>query len=181
MHPKTPDRVKLNAKKAAARIGLRLLQAVEDGQLFFEGTYRHRSVAISQGMEGLRRIVKEQRLRESAQRLRAYRQRGYITEVRKGRRRMLTLTERGWSMKFRLQVRSSPKRRDGKLLILAFDVPEKHAAYRQTLRGILRSCGFTRLQNSVWITQAEAEEPLTAWVRRLQAEDWVRLFLAEAL
>ena len=181
MRPKRPGRVKFNARELTIRSCLRLLQAADDGLLFFEGTYRHRRIAISQGMEGLRRAVKGREVRAAAQRLRAYRRRGYMIEKKIGSRRALALTERGKLMKLRLELRSAVKRRDGKLLVIVFDVPETQAGYRQTLRSALRSCGFNKLQQSVWVTDAAAEKPLTDWVNHLGAEDWIRLFLAETL
>src|SRR5512135_1673780 len=160
MHSKKPDRAKPNARKIVHENGLRLLRAVDGGLLFFEGTYRYRRVAISQGMEGLRRIVHEEELRTAAQRLRNYRQRKYIAERASGRRRLLVLTERGRFMKLRLELRCTPLRSDGKYLIVAFDVPERQSAYRKALRSILRECGFVRLQDSVWRTETSAERPL---------------------
>lgn len=94
---------------------------------------------------------------------------------------MLALTEKGRNAKSRLQIRVASKRRDGKILIVAFDIPEHQAGSRNTLRYFLRSCGFSRLQDSVWVTDREAESPLSAWLAQARLSDWIRVFLSEEL
>lgn len=47
---------------------------------------------------------------------------------------------------------------DGKWRVVTFDIPEKHAGLRRTVRNMLLRAGFIRLQHSVWIFPHECEE-----------------------
>ncbi|MEK7546097.1 MAG: CRISPR-associated endonuclease Cas2 [Patescibacteria group bacterium] len=169
--------------KKAADLGLRVLEAVDDGLIFMEGTRRYPHVAIGQGMEGLRRVFREEEARVAAQRLRDLRRRGQAKARKIGHRSMLVLTDKGKVAKLRLLTRSAPRRPDGKRLVVAFDIPERQRALRQTLRNFLRSCGCVRLQDSVWVSDREIDAPLSAWFKRLptRSSGWVRLFLAEEI
>lgn len=177
------DRLKLPALKKAGDLGLRILEAIDDGLIFMEGTRRYSRVAVGQGMEGLRRIYKAEEARSAAQRLRDFRRRGQAKVALIGRRSVLVLTDKGRIAKLRLQIRSARRRRDGKRLIIAFDIPERQRALRQTLRAFLRSCGCARLQDSVWVSDREIEAGLSIWFKRLQTRSsgWIRLFVAEEL
>ena len=56
--------------------------------------------------------------------------------------RMLSLKE---------QLHRKPRRWDGKWRVLIFDIPEYRANLRHKIRDTLRTIGFVRLQNSVWV------------------------------
>lgn len=51
-----------------------------------------------------------------------------------------------------------PKKWDGKWRILIFDISEKRKRDRDKLRFILRSIGFFKLQNSVWVYPYDCED-----------------------
>lgn len=53
------------------------------------------------------------------------------------------------------------KRWDGKWRILIFDIPEKRRRARQHIRVMLRSAGFERIQDSVWLYPFPCEEYVT--------------------
>jgi hypothetical protein len=50
------------------------------------------------------------------------------------------------------------KKWDGKWRMVAFDVPEEHAVLRDRLRGILKSAGFQKAQQSVWLFPYDCQE-----------------------
>lgn len=53
-----------------------------------------------------------------------------------------------------------PKKWDQKWRILIFDIPEKRKWLREKIRAMLRSFGFHRLQDSVWVFPFECKEVL---------------------
>lgn len=53
-----------------------------------------------------------------------------------------------------------PKKWDGCWHILSFDVPEKQKWRREKIRTILRTLGFTRLQDSIWVYPFECRNVL---------------------
>jgi DNA-binding transcriptional regulator PaaX len=51
-----------------------------------------------------------------------------------------------------------PKRWDGRWRVVIFDIPERRRNTRDTLRRMMRSFGFYRLQDSVWVHPYDAED-----------------------
>ena len=51
-----------------------------------------------------------------------------------------------------------PRKWDKRWRVLIFDIPEKRAQLRQQLRIALRSIGFIRLQDSVWVYPYDCED-----------------------
>ncbi|RJQ35827.1 hypothetical protein C4568_00120 [Candidatus Parcubacteria bacterium] len=47
---------------------------------------------------------------------------------------------------------------DGKLRVVAFDIPERYASLRDKLRTILKQAGFEKLQQSIWIFPHDCKE-----------------------
>lgn len=50
------------------------------------------------------------------------------------------------------------RRWDKKWRIVAFDIPQKHSGERRRIRGILRSAGFVKMQQSIWVFPHECQE-----------------------
>lgn len=86
------------------------------------------------------------------------------------KRRLITVNERGYLrltpkgknmlalMEARDRFRRKPKRWDGRWRILIFDIPEYRKSTRNKMRRTLRSVGFLRLQDSVWIYPHDCED-----------------------
>ena len=53
------------------------------------------------------------------------------------------------------------KRWDKRYRLVMFDIPQKRKTMRDSVRHILRECGFLRLQNSVWVFPYDCEELIT--------------------
>ena len=76
----------------------------------------------------------------------------------------LRLTPKGEREIRRLEVRvarPTPRKWDGKWRILMFDIPEYRKALRQKIRTMLRTIGFIRLQDSVWVYPYDCEDLIT--------------------
>ncbi len=57
-----------------------------------------------------------------------------------------------------LRLHHTPKRWDGKWRLLAFDIPERRRTLRDKIRNTLRTIGFVRLQNSMWVYPHDCED-----------------------
>ncbi|MEW6610828.1 MAG: hypothetical protein AB1352_04380 [Patescibacteria group bacterium] len=108
----------------------------------------------------------------------------YRREKAKGKAGKYRLTPKGW-LKFALnyaqQFKSLPIskiKQDGYILI--FDIPEKYRHFRDTLRNVLYSLGFSQLQKSVFFTQdKKAFEFAGRIVVNCELEDRVKFVIAE--
>lgn len=72
-----------------------------------------------------------------------------LTKTGQAELRRLTIAER---------ASARPRRWDKKWRLLIFDIPERRAYLRKRIRYTLRSIGFERLQDSVWIYPYDCED-----------------------
>jgi CRISPR-associated endonuclease Cas2 len=74
----------------------------------------------------------------------------------------LRLTKKGENELYKLEqnnfVIKKPRKWDKKWRVLIFDIPENKRWIRQKIRMTLRSIGFLKLQNSVWVYPYDCED-----------------------
>lgn len=76
---------------------------------------------------------------------------GMLSITKTGERELRMLDPRAYQLK-------KPKKWDGRWRVLIFDIPEKRKNIRLKLRLTLRTIGFVRLQDSVWIYPYECDD-----------------------
>ncbi|MEK7664191.1 MAG: hypothetical protein AAB340_02005 [Patescibacteria group bacterium] len=95
------------------------------------------------------------------------------------------LTERGidkaLKVKFKLDNENRPKRKDGKWIMLIFDVPEKYRKSRDLLRSILYNLGYKLFQKSVWVSPYDVSEKTEALLQKYSLDGFVKIFLIEEI
>lgn len=82
------------------------------------------------------------------------------------------VTKKGYA---KLQVYQPAKLQKSCLMVI-FDIPERDRRKRQQLRTLLRELRFTRLQQSVWVSEYDARDYLKAEVQALRLKDHVQIF-----
>ena len=86
---------------------------------------------------------------------------GLVVFVEKGGKRYARITEKGKHMldleTARMQV-VKKKRWDRRWRLVIFDIPERRRSVRIRLRKFMASCGFERLQDSVWTYPYDCED-----------------------
>ncbi len=86
----------------------------------------------------------------------------YAVWIKKGDAYCLRLTEKGQkSLAFEqsvLSLKSKKRKWDGRWRMVTFDVPERRRGVRGRLREMMKSVGFIRLQESVWVYPYDCEE-----------------------
>ena len=114
-------------------------------QLLPVGKRRFSKDALGQSLEGLKR-------------------KGLLKKVRSKTGWRLELTDKGQAelsaIETKQKILKKPWRWDKKWRILIFDIPESRKKVRDQIRLLLRSFGFHRLQDSVWVYPYECEEVL---------------------
>lgn len=63
--------------------------------------------------------------------------------------------------------------------VVAFDVPERKRHCRMVLGRLLKSCGFTRTQKSVWKSDRDVGAPFDVLLGDLGLRDWVMIIEGE--
>ncbi|OGZ63303.1 MAG: CRISPR-associated endonuclease Cas2, partial [Candidatus Staskawiczbacteria bacterium RIFCSPHIGHO2_01_FULL_36_16] len=73
------------------------------------------------------------------------------------------------------------RRKDGKYIMLIFDVPVKNIKARNLLRSVLQNLGYKLFQQSVWICPFDVFEKTEKLLQMYSLEKYVKLFLIEEL
>ena len=71
-----------------------------------------------------------------------------------------------------------PKKLKGAHVMVVFDIPESENRKRQWFRLLLRELKFVQIQKSVWTSEYDCFEVLSAGIIDQQLEDYVRIFEA---
>ncbi|OGZ79366.1 MAG: hypothetical protein A2528_00995 [Candidatus Staskawiczbacteria bacterium RIFOXYD2_FULL_37_9] len=73
------------------------------------------------------------------------------------------------------------KRKDGKWVMIIFDIPEKSRKLRNLLRSVLNNLGFKIYQKSVWISPYDVSEKLENALQAYDLESFVKIFIIEKI
>ena len=107
----------------------------------------------------------------------------YIQVKRLKGKRAVMLTPRGFSRsiasKFIFEKRK--KRKDGKWIMVAFDVPQNHRKARALLTSILKNLGYQIFQQSNWVTPYDVSEQTEQLFQMHDLDRYVKIFLIEKL
>ena len=73
------------------------------------------------------------------------------------------------------------KRKDGKWIMLMFDIPQTHRKARGLLNSILINLGYKMFQQSVWITPYDVSEKTEKLLQMYNLDKFVKIFLIEEI
>ena len=98
-------------------------------------------------------------------------------------KRAVILTKEGIGKILRasFKIEGKNKRKDGKWIMIIFDVPKNREKSRELLRSILRNLGYKILQYSVWITPYDIFEKTEKLLQMHSLDKYVKIFLIEKL
>lgn len=106
---------------------------------------------------------------------------GYIEIKSLKAKKGIILTQKGMDRVFRTGLLKTTKnqRRDKKLLMVIFDIPEKKRKLRDFFRTELQVLGFQELQKSVWISPYDVLREVQCLIKRFFIQKYVKIFLIE--
>jgi hypothetical protein len=109
--------------------------------------------------------------------------RGYIKVKNLENKQGIMLTKEGISkaLKASFKIEGGKRRKDGKWVMIIFDVPEKYRKSRSLLREILHSLGYKMLQQSVWISPYDVSEKTEKLLQIHSLDEYVKIFLIEEI
>ncbi len=73
------------------------------------------------------------------------------------------------------------KRKDGKWVMVIFDIPQSHKKSRNLLRSILQNLGYKMFQHSVWITLYDVSKKTKELLQWYSLDGYVKIFLIEKI
>lgn len=106
---------------------------------------------------------------------------GYIQSTGSGEGVLLTPKGQEKAVKASLNLVREKPRKDGKLIMAIFDIPEKQRKVRDMFRQFLIAMGYKKLQQSVWICGNDGLEKTEYIVREYRLERYVKLFLIKSV
>ncbi len=95
----------------------------------------------------------------------------------------IMLTKEGISKAFKASFLcgKKEKRKDGKWIMLAFDIPQKHIKARWLLRSVMVNLGYKMFQQSIWVCPFNVSEKTEKLLQMYSLEKYVKIFLIEEL
>jgi len=93
------------------------------------------------------------------------------------------LTKEGISKALRASfiLEKQQKRKDGKWVMLTFDIPEKHKKARTLLGSVIKNLGYKLFQQSIWVCPFDVSEKTENLLQMYNLDRYVRIFLIEEL
>jgi len=126
-------------------------------------------------------LERKKRRKQFSQFVDYLKKRGYIKITNLQGKKAILLTPRGKEKalraKYLIKSEGLKKRKDGKWVMIIFDIPEKKKKYRDDFRKFLYTLGFQKLQQSVWISPYEISRELEEIVRIYRIDSYIRTFL----
>lgn len=107
----------------------------------------------------------------------------YIKAKNLENKKAIIVTKKGISkiLKTSFKIRNKQKRKDGKWVMIIFDVPQKHQKARNLLRSVLQNLGYKIFQHSVWITPYDVSEKTEKLLQAYSLDKYVKIFLIEEI
>lgn len=84
-------------------------------------------------------------------------------------------------LKEKANLKQDKKKWDGYWRVVVFDIPNKFYGMRDLLRDLLKSIGFRKLQNSVWVFPYKAPEYLNETLNDNRIKKYVRFLLVKEI
>ena len=109
------------------------------------------------------------------------RQRGYIKIPTGESVGVLQLTEKGKqkALEGKAKGRVLKPRKDGKMIMLMYDIPKRKERCRQAFRDALELLDYQMLQKSVWVSSRDVLEETERAVQRFDLHSHVNIFIIE--
>jgi len=158
----------------------RLSQKIEDVFLFF-GVGSWKEVFVPPHFS-VRRLYEKRKAKQTFNDFVRYLTRkGYIKVKALEPNKGIIITQKGMEkvLKVSLKKTEKKKRKDGKWLMVVFDIPENKRTLRNLFRETLQVLGFKFFQKSIWICPYDVLEKVQGSVQRYGLEKYVKIFLIE--
>jgi hypothetical protein len=108
---------------------------------------------------------------------------GYIRAKNLEGKKAILLTKQGIdkAIRAKLQMTKKRKRKDGRWIMLIFDIPENKRNLRYLLTSTLSFLGYQMFQKSVWVCPYDVLKETEVFIVRNALDEYVRIFLVEEI
>lgn len=131
-------------------------------------------------------LEKKKRKKQFAQFINYLKRKGYVRINNLEGKKGILLTSFGKAKVLKVKVfieaeAGLKKRKDGKWIMVIFDIPEKKKRHREELRKILYALGFQKLQKSAWVSPYDVLGKLEGAISGYNLDYCLRTFLIEEI
>ncbi|MBU3942839.1 hypothetical protein KKA24_02555 [Patescibacteria group bacterium] len=130
-----------------------------------------------------RNIQKKKDKKQFAQFINHLKVKGYIKESGLKAEKGILLTKKGEQKALGLNCKliEKEKRKDGKWIMIMYDIPEKKRSLRVFLRRDLMSLGYKKFQNSIWVCPYDVYKETEKVIQGYLLTSYVKIFLIEEI
>jgi len=145
--------------------------------------YRQASILV----DGLNPVIdkyqKEMGKREFSKLIYYLKRKNYIKSQNLRGKKAIILTKEGLgkTLKASFKTEHKTKRRDGKWIMLTFDIPIQHKKARALLRSILNNLEYKMFQQSIWVSPFDISSKTERLLQAYSLDGYVKIFLIEEL
>ena len=104
--------------------------------------------------------------------------RRYVSIQHLGHRFMISLTDKGHTATIISRLQKARPHHLGWHTVVIFDIPEEMSKSRKQLRILLKQGGFKRLQQSVWVSEADTYNTMVEFIKHNKVTTWVNVYYA---
>lgn len=129
-----------------------------------------------------KKYKKERGARKFSKMIYYLKKKGYVRSHNSKNKSALILTKEGISKAFKFSFGLDKKRRkDGRWIMIAFDVPQKNRKARNLLMSVLKNLGYKMFQQSIWITPYDVSEKTEKLLQFYNLDRYAKIFLTEEI
>jgi hypothetical protein len=156
-----------------------LLEAAEECVEFSYVVQRY-STAIALGdPDKLNRILRWRKRRRDYERLQYLRKNRLVNLERIGENIRTSLTAKGRLKLLKMRVLAAPRLSDGQRVYVSFDFPNPQRKARDAFRRFLKRHGFSKLQQSLWVSGRDVSTIIREFAESTGADDWIKILIAK--
>jgi len=82
---------------------------------------------------------------------------------------------------FKIEAQKREKRKDGKWIMLIFDIPKRDMKKRGLMREMFQNLGYKMFQKSVWVTPYDVFNKTEKFIQFHSLDQYIRLLLVEEM
>lgn len=116
--------------------------------------------------------------RELKMKLYQLERRKYLKIKRQGKKFSIVLTDKGIGYNKVRAWKGFKQHKSGWFTVVIFDIPEQMSLQRRQWRILLRIGGFSKLQQSVWVSKNDCYEAVVDFVKGNKADKWINVYQA---
>lgn len=137
---------------------------------------RCQRVLAQEGFAGIRKIVRADRVRHAKERMKTLERRGLIKVAKIGKSLTVALTSSGYEKFLRLHIKEANSYPGTISTLVSYDIPEHTRDSRDVFRRFLKSTGFKKIHDSLWISNSDCYDILDSWIVKSKFEKWITVF-----